>query len=175
MKAEGRRQEAEGRREQFVRDSQSCATNISNPVDYPNPPIIICTSNVPYFNKGKPTKSERQLIEPSACMRRTETPFRPLPLCGAVSFRTASPRDSEDTPLELLCSSPETINPAIVTARYIQHLELSGQVTSEMMPELAKQAQAAIAQGKQAITDYNHSLDKLKLANPQPNRLPWGF
>ena len=49
------------------------------------------------------------------------------------------------------------------------------QVTPEMMPELAKQAQAAIAQGKQAITDYNHSLERLKLANPQPNRLPWGF
>ena len=88
------------------------------------------------------------------------------------------------SPLELLCSSPETINPAIVTARYIQHLELSGQVSPEMMPELAKQAQAAIAlralaepiaQGKQAITDYNHTLERLKLANPQPNRLPWGF
>ncbi len=88
------------------------------------------------------------------------------------------------SPLKFLCSSPETINPAILTARYIQHLELSGQVSPEMMPELAKQAQAAIArsapakliaQGKQAITDYNHSLERLKLANPQPNRLPWGF
>ncbi len=36
------------------------------------------------------------------------------------------------TPLEYLCLSPETINPAIVTARHIQHLELSGQVTPEM-------------------------------------------
>ena len=79
------------------------------------------------------------------------------------------------SPLKFLCSSPETINPAIFTARYIQHLELSGQVSPEMMPELAKQAQAAIAQGKQAITDYNHSLERLKLANPQPNLLPWGF
>lgn len=79
------------------------------------------------------------------------------------------------TPLEYLCLSPETINPAIVTARYIQHLELSGQVTPEMMPELAKEAKAAIAQGKQDITDYNHSLDKLKLASPQQNQLPWGF
>ncbi|MEM9506793.1 MAG: hypothetical protein AAGA16_03795 [Cyanobacteria bacterium P01_E01_bin.35] len=79
------------------------------------------------------------------------------------------------SPLEFLCNSPESINPAIVTARYIQHLELSGQVTPEMMPELAKQAQAAIAQGKQAISDYNRSLDKLKLASSQPNRLPWGF
>ena len=158
MSNEGRRQEAEGRREQLVRDSQSCATNISNPVDYPNPPIIICTSNVPYFNKGKPTKSERQLIEPSASC--------PLP--------SAFP-PKEDTPLELLCSSPETINPAIITARYIQHLELSGRVSPEMMPKLAKQAQAAIAQGKQAITDYNHSLERLKLANPQPSLLPWGF
>ena len=167
MSNEGRRQEAEGRREQFVRDSQSCATNISNPVDYPNPPIIICTSNVPYFNKGKPTKSERQLIEPSACMRRTETPLRLLP--------SAFPRDSEDTPLEFLCNSPESINPAIVTARHIQHLELSGQITPEMMAELAKQAKAAIALGKQAISDYNHSLEKLKLANFQPNQLPEGF
>ncbi|HHP7231134.1 MAG TPA: hypothetical protein ACFCUY_09775 [Xenococcaceae cyanobacterium] len=79
------------------------------------------------------------------------------------------------SPLEYLRSSPESINPAIVTARYIQHLELSGQVTPEMMAELAKEAKAAIAQGKQAITDYNHSLEKLKLANSQPNKLPWGF
>lgn len=79
------------------------------------------------------------------------------------------------SPLEYLCSSPETINPAIVTARKIQHLELSGQVTPEMMAELAKQAKTAIAEGKQTISDYNHSLEKLKLANPQPNQLPWGF
>ena len=79
------------------------------------------------------------------------------------------------SPLEYLCSSSETINPAIVTARYIQHLELSGQVTPEMMAELAKQAQAAIAQGKQAIADYKHSLEQLKLAKSQPNLLPWGF
>ena len=79
------------------------------------------------------------------------------------------------SPLEYLRHSSETINPAIVTARYIQHLELSGQVTLEMMPELAKQAIAAIAQGTRAITDYNHSLEKLKLASPQPNQLPWGF
>ncbi len=79
------------------------------------------------------------------------------------------------SPLEYLCSSPETLNPAIVTARYIQHLELSGQVTLEMMPELAKQAKTAIAQGRQAIADYNYSLQRLKLANSQPNRIPWGF
>ena len=81
----------------------------------------------------------------------------------------------DEHPIEYLRHCPETINPVIVTARYIQHLELSGQITTEMMPELAKQAQAAIAQGKQAITDYNHTLERLKLANPQPNRLPWGF
>ncbi|MBE9048519.1 hypothetical protein IQ255_29765 [Pleurocapsales cyanobacterium LEGE 10410] len=84
-------------------------------------------------------------------------------------------RDSEDTPLEYLCSSPETINPAIVTARYIQHLELSGQVTPEMMAELAKEAKIAIAEGKQAITNYGYSLEQLKLANSQPNKIPWGF
>ena len=49
------------------------------------------------------------------------------------------------SPLEYLYLSPETINPAIVTARKIQHLELSGQVTPEMMEELAKEAQSAIA------------------------------
>ncbi len=79
------------------------------------------------------------------------------------------------SPLKFLCSSPETINPAIVTARYIQHLELSGQVTPKIMPELAKQAQTAIAQGKQAITSYNHSLQRLKSVSSQPNCIPWGF
>lgn len=79
------------------------------------------------------------------------------------------------SPLKFLCNSPESINPAIVTARHIQHLELSGQITPEMMAELAKQAKAAIALGKQAISDYNHSLEKLKLANFQPNQLPEGF
>ncbi len=81
----------------------------------------------------------------------------------------------EEHPIEYLRHCPETINPAIVTARHIQHLELSGQVTPEMMEQLAKEAKAAIAQGKQAISDYNHSLEKLKLANSQPNQLPWGF
>ncbi|MCC0178904.1 hypothetical protein I4641_18205 [Waterburya agarophytonicola K14] len=79
------------------------------------------------------------------------------------------------SPLEYLCSSPETINPAIVTARKIQHLELSGQVTPEMMAELAKEAKSAIAEGKQAITNYGYSLEQLKLANSQPNKIPWGF
>ena len=79
------------------------------------------------------------------------------------------------TPLEYLCLSPETINPAIVTARHIQHLELSGQVTPEMMEQLAKEAKSAIAQGKQAIANYNYSLERLKSASPQPNRIPWGF
>ena len=79
------------------------------------------------------------------------------------------------SPLEYLCGSSEAINPAIVTARYIQHLELSGQVTPEMMAELAKRAKAAIAQGKQAITNYNHSLQRLKSANSQPNYIPWGI
>lgn len=79
------------------------------------------------------------------------------------------------SPLEYLCSSPESINPAIVTARYIQHLELSGQVTPEMMAELAKEAKAAIAEGKQAIANYSYSLEQLKLANSQPSEIPWGF
>ncbi|AFZ38096.1 hypothetical protein Sta7437_4639 (plasmid) [Stanieria cyanosphaera PCC 7437] len=79
------------------------------------------------------------------------------------------------TPLEYLRCSPETINPAIVTARHIQHLELSGQVTPEMMEQLAKEAKSAIAQCKQAIADYNYSLQRLKSANSQSNCVPWGF
>ena len=79
------------------------------------------------------------------------------------------------SPLEYLRCSPETINPAIVTARHIQHLELSGQVTPEMMEQLAKEAKSAIAQGKQAIANYNYSLQQLKSASSQPNRIPWGF
>ncbi len=79
------------------------------------------------------------------------------------------------SPLEYLCSSPETINPAIVTARRIQHLELSGQVTPEMMEELAKEAKSAITQGKQAIADYHYSLQQLKSSSPQANCIPWGF
>ena len=117
--------------------------------------LTFCNTTLNRNNPGL----ERRFIKPSASC--------PLP--------SALTRDSEDTPLEFLCSSPESINPAIVTARKIQHLELSGRVTPEMMAELAEQAQAAIAKGKQAITDYNHSLEKLKLANPQPNQLPWKF
>ena len=79
------------------------------------------------------------------------------------------------SPLEYLRRSPETINPAIVTARHIQHLELSGQVTPEMMAELAKEAKSAIAFGKQAIADYNYSLQRLKSASSQSNCIPWGF
>ena len=79
------------------------------------------------------------------------------------------------TPLEYLCLSPETINPAIVTARHIQHLELSGRVTPEMMEQLAKEAKSAIAQGKQAIADYHYSLQRLKSASSQSNCIPWGF
>ena len=166
MNEEGRWQEADGRREQLDIVSEVHAMNLPHTVDYQNSAQNIHPSNASYLNRNN-LRSERRFIKPSACMRRTETPLRPLP--------PAFSRNSEDTPLELLCSSPETINPAIVTARYIQHLELSGQVTPKIMPELAKQAQAAIAQGKQAITDYKHSLERLKLANPQPNLLPWGF
>ncbi len=84
-------------------------------------------------------------------------------------------QQKKDSPLKYLCLSPETINPAIVTARHIQHLELSGQVTPEMMEQLAKDAKSAIAQGKQAIADYNYSLQRLKSASSQPNCIPWGF
>lgn len=34
-----------------------------------------------------------------------------------------------------------------------------------MMEQLAQEAQAAIAFGKQAIADYNYSLQRLKLAS----------
>jgi hypothetical protein len=79
------------------------------------------------------------------------------------------------SPLKYLCLSPETINPAIVKARYIQHLELSGKVTPEMMEQLAQEAKAAIAQGKQAIADYHYSLQQLKSASSPSNCIPWGF
>ena len=79
------------------------------------------------------------------------------------------------SPLKYLCLSPETINPAIVTARHIQHLELSGQVTPEMMEQLTKEAKSAIAYGRQAIADYHYSLQQLKSASSQPHRIPWGF
>ena len=84
-------------------------------------------------------------------------------------------QQTKNSPFEYLCSSPETINPAIVTARHIQHLELSGKITPEIMEQLAKEAKSAIAQGKQAIADYHYSLQQLKSASSQPIRIPWGF
>ncbi len=84
-------------------------------------------------------------------------------------------QQKKDSPFEYLCRSPETINPAIVTARHIQHLELSGQVTPEMMEQLTKEAKSAIAYGRQAIADYHYSLQQLKSASSQPHRIPWGF
>ena len=158
MNNEGRRQEAEGRREQLIENPENYPISLPLAVDLQNPPITICSSNASHLNRSNP-KSGRQSIEPSASC--------PLP--------SAFPRDSEDTPLEYLCSSPETINPAIVTARQIQHLELSGQVTPEMMEQLAREAQAAIAFGKQAIADYHYSLQQLKSASSQCNCIPWGF
>ena len=41
-----------------------------------------------------------------------------------------------------------------------------------MMEQLAQEAKSAIAQGKQAIADYNYSLQRLKSASSQPNRIP---
>ncbi len=44
-----------------------------------------------------------------------------------------------------------------------------------MMEQLAKEAKAAIARGKQAIANYNYNLERLKSVSPQPNRIPWVF
>ena len=164
MNEEVRRQEVEGRREQLIENPENYPISLPLAGDLQNPQVTVYPSNASYLNRSK-SESERRPIKPFACMRTS--PLRPLP--------SAFPRDSEDTPLEYLRHSSETINPAIVTARYIQHLELSGQVTPEMMAELAKRAKAAIAQGKQAITNYNHSLQRLKSANSQPNYIPWGI
>ena len=155
MSEEGRRQEAEGRREQLIENPENYPISLPLAVDLQNPAITVCSSNASHLNRSNP-KSGRQSIEPSASC--------PLP--------SAFPRDSEDTPLKYLCRSPETINPAIVTARHIQHLELSGRVTPEMMEQLAKEAKSAIAQGRQAIADYHYSLQLLKSASSQPNRIP---
>ena len=101
MNEEGRRQEAEGRREQSIENPENYPMSLSLAVDLQNPPITVYSSNALYLNRNNPG-SERRFIKPSASC--------PLP--------SAFPRDSEDTPLEFLCNSPETINPAIVTARY---------------------------------------------------------
>ncbi len=44
-----------------------------------------------------------------------------------------------------------------------------------MMEQLAKEAQAAIAQGKQAIADYNYSLQQLQSSSSHPHPIPFGF
>ncbi|NEO33149.1 MAG: hypothetical protein F6K36_22535 [Symploca sp. SIO3C6] len=81
----------------------------------------------------------------------------------------------QPSPLVYLCNTPETINPAIVMARQIQHLELIGGISVEQMDELSQDIEKTIQQGTQAILDYRQSLKTLKSLPSRPCAIPVGF
>lgn len=80
----------------------------------------------------------------------------------------------------------------ILTSSFLQH-KSEQEVAIDAVADVAEQIDAeieaivarkqylvelhnrAIAQGKQAISDYNRSLQRLKSVSSQPNCIPWGF
>ena len=62
------------------------------------------------------------------------------------------------TPLEFLITAPEEVNPALSMCRKLQRLELSGELDSATMKEMANAIELAISKG----TDDVKQLSELR-------------
>lgn len=95
---------------------------------------------------------------------------------GKVTLIKQSGTKGQHTPLKFLQQTPSTLNPAIIMARNLQHLELKGGIPIEDMEALSEEIETAIEQGKQAVFDHRASRKVLQSLSGFPlSKVPLGF
>ena len=95
----------------------------------------------------------------NALIRRT--PGRPIEI-----VKQAEPKGTE--PLTYLRTQPEWINPAVLAARQVQHLELSGGVDPQQMKRLSESCEQAAKAGQAAAEFSQASLSACRRSQSCP-------
>ncbi|MEQ9671177.1 hypothetical protein [Coleofasciculus sp. G2-EDA-02] len=79
------------------------------------------------------------------------------------------------TPLEFLINAPEEVNPALSMCRRLQRLELSGELDSTTMKEMAKAIEVAISKGTDDVKAVEQTKEQLLNSRSVAGAIPEGF
>jgi DNA-binding transcriptional regulator GbsR (MarR family) len=79
------------------------------------------------------------------------------------------------TPLEFLTNAPEEVNPALSMCRKIQRLELSGELDSATMKEMANAIELAISKGTDDVKAVEQTKEQLLNSRSVAAAIPTGF
>ncbi|MEG4323753.1 hypothetical protein QUB37_28445 [Microcoleus sp. AT3-A2] len=79
------------------------------------------------------------------------------------------------TPLEFLITAPEEVNPALSMCRELQRLELSGELDSATMKEMANAIELAISKGTDDVRAVEQTKERLLNSRSVAGAVPMGF
>lgn len=79
------------------------------------------------------------------------------------------------TPLESLITAPEEVNPALYMCRKLQRLELSGELDSATMKEMANAIELAISKGTDDVKAVERTKERLLNSRSVAGAVPMGF
>lgn len=79
------------------------------------------------------------------------------------------------TPLESLINAPEEVNPALSMCRKLQRLELSGELDSATMKEMANAIELAISKGTDDVRAVEQTKERLLNSRSVAGAVPMGF
>ncbi|MEG5059120.1 hypothetical protein QUB60_06420 [Microcoleus sp. A2-C5] len=79
------------------------------------------------------------------------------------------------TPLKFLINAPEEVNPALYMCRKLQRLELSGELDSATMKEMAKAIELAIEKGTDDVRAVERTKERLLNSRSVAAAVPMGF
>lgn len=78
-------------------------------------------------------------------------------------------------PLEFIINAPEEVNPALSMCRRLQRLELSGELDSTTMKEMAKAIEVAISKGTDDVKAVEQTKEQLLNSRSVAGAIPEGF
>lgn len=78
-------------------------------------------------------------------------------------------------PLEFLINAPEEVNPTLSMCRRLQRLELSGELDSTTMKEMAKAIEVAISKGTDDVKAVEQTKEQLLNSRSVAGAIPEGF
>lgn len=79
------------------------------------------------------------------------------------------------TALEFLINAPEEVNPALFMCRKLQRLELSGELDSATMKEMANAIELAISKGTDDVRAVEQTKEGLLNSRSVAGAVPMGF
>ncbi|MFP5271000.1 hypothetical protein [Coleofasciculus sp.] len=79
------------------------------------------------------------------------------------------------TPLKFIINAPEEVNPALSMCRRLQRLELSGELDSTTMKEMAKVIEVAISKGTDDVKAVEQTKEQLLNSHSVAGAIPEGF